>query len=108
MVSGLLAGRVDCISSVVPILLGLVAKKPGADFEMVPDFRGPMVDGKPVINGCGFTFRKADADLIEFFNTNINKQLEAGWQRENLKRFGLGEDGIPTLEMTAEQFCGAT
>jgi polar amino acid transport system substrate-binding protein len=107
MISGLVGGRVDAVTSVGPMLVAMLDKKSDPSIEMVQDFQIPIdANGNPAVSYGGFVFRKGESDLIDMFNGGIADAITSGWRLENLKQYGLGESSLPGQARAAEICAG--
>ena len=82
----------------------LLKQNPDAPFEITDGFV-PKVDGKDQIQAGGFVFRKGETDLVEAFNTELDKLHESGDWLEIVKPFGFTEDNLPPDGVTTAQLC---
>lgn len=85
-------------------LLNAVKENPGAPVEVTPAFT-PVIDGKPQIEVGGFVFRKADADLLNAFNTGLKTLHDNGQWLRIVEPFGFTKDNLPGPEVSTEQLC---
>jgi len=82
----------------------LLKQNPDAPFEITDGFV-PKVEGKDQIQAGGFVFRKGETDLVEAFNTELDKLHESGDWLEIVKPFGFTEDNLPPDGVTTAQLC---
>lgn len=82
----------------------LLKQNPDAPFEITDGFV-PKVDGKDQIQAGGFVFRKGETDLVDAFNTELDKLHESGDWLEIVKPFGFTEDNLPPDGVTTAQLC---
>lgn len=82
----------------------LLKQNPDAPFEITDGFV-PKVDGKDQIQAGGFVFRKGENDLVDAFNTELDKLHESGDWLEIVKPFGFTEDNLPPDGVTTAQLC---
>lgn len=82
----------------------LLKDNSGAPFEVTDGFV-PKVDGKDQIQAGGFVFRKGETDLVEAFNTQLDKLHESGDWLEIVTPFGFTEDNLPPDGVTTAQLC---
>lgn len=85
----------------------LLKQNAGTPFEITDGFV-PKVDGKDQIQAGGFVFRKGEDDLVEAFNTQLDKLHESGEWLDIVKPFGFTEANLPPDGVTTEQLCAGS
>jgi polar amino acid transport system substrate-binding protein len=85
-------------------LKALLKQNPGANFEVTPGFV-PVSDGKKQIQAGGFVFRKADTQLVEAFNKQLEKIHDNGEWLKIVQPFGFTKDNLPPKDLTTKQLC---
>ncbi|RDH75045.1 ectoine/hydroxyectoine ABC transporter substrate-binding protein EhuB [Mycolicibacterium moriokaense] len=85
----------------------MVADNPTAPLQVTDGFV-PVVGGKKQIQAGGFVFRKGDDQLVEQFNTELDKLHQSGQWLTIVKPFGFTEDNLPPEDVTTAQLCEAT
>jgi polar amino acid transport system substrate-binding protein len=73
-------------------------------FEVTDGFV-PVLDGKEQIQAGGFVFRKGETDLVDAFNTELDKLHESGDWLEIVTPFGFTEDNLPPDDVTTAKLC---
>lgn len=84
----------------------MVADNPTAPLEVTEGFV-PVVNGREQIQAGGFVFRKGDDELVEAFNTELEKLHDSGQWLEIVRPFGFTEDNVPPEDLTTQQLCEA-
>lgn len=82
----------------------LLKNNAGAPFEVTAGFV-PLLDGKEQIQAGGFVFRKGETDLVDAFNTELEKLHASGDWLEIVTPFGFTEDNLPPKDLTTAQLC---
>lgn len=82
----------------------LLKNNSGAPFEVTDGFV-PKLDGKDQIQAGGFVFRKGETDLVEAFNTELEKLHESGDWLTIVEPFGFTEDNLPPKDLTTAKLC---
>ncbi|MGB3437275.1 MAG: ectoine/hydroxyectoine ABC transporter substrate-binding protein EhuB [Actinophytocola sp.] len=82
----------------------LLEQNPDAPFEVTDGFV-PEIDGKEQIQAGGFVFRKGEDDLVDAFNTELDKLHESGEWLKIVEPFGFAESNLPPDDVTTEQLC---
>jgi polar amino acid transport system substrate-binding protein len=82
----------------------LLKNNPGVPFEVTDGFV-PVLDGKEQIQAGGFVFRKGETDLVDAFNTELDKLHESGDWLEIVTPFGFTEDNLPPDDVTTAKLC---
>ncbi|TYK47752.1 ectoine/hydroxyectoine ABC transporter substrate-binding protein EhuB [Actinomadura decatromicini] len=101
---GLKAGRIDCIWLTRISLADLLSKHEGQGFEVTEPFV-PVVDGKEQFGAGAFAFRKADADLLNAWNGELDKLKQQNKLLPILQPFGFTQAEMPAAGDTAAKFC---
>ncbi|MFD2250165.1 polar amino acid transport system substrate-binding protein [Pseudochelatococcus lubricantis] len=68
------------------------------DVEQVSPFADPVVNGKPVRNYGGFSFRPEDKELRDAFNEALVAFRKTDAYRQILKTYGLSEESITAAQ----------
>jgi polar amino acid transport system substrate-binding protein len=84
----------------------MVADNPTAPLEVTAGFV-PVVNGQNQIQAGGFVFRKGDDDLVEAFNTELEKLHSSGEWLQIVEPFGFTVDNVPPDDVTTAQLCEA-
>lgn len=82
----------------------LLKNNPGVPFEVTDGFV-PLLEGKEQIQAGGFVFRKGETDLVDAFNTELDKLHESGDWLTIVTPFGFTEDNLPPDGVTTAQLC---
>lgn len=82
----------------------LLKQNADAPFEVTEGFV-PELDGKEQIQAGGFVFRKGETDLVDAFNTELDKLHESGEWLTIVEPFGFAESNLPPDDVTTEQLC---
>jgi polar amino acid transport system substrate-binding protein len=82
----------------------LLKNNPGVPFEVTDGFV-PVLDGKEQIQAGGFVFRKGETDLVDAFNTELDKLHESGDWLQIVTPFGFTEDNLPPDDVTTAKLC---
>lgn len=82
----------------------MVADNPTAPLEVTEGFV-PVVNGEEQIQAGGFVFRKGDDELVQQFNTELEKLHDSGEWLEIVRPFGFTEDNLPPEDLTTEELC---
>jgi polar amino acid transport system substrate-binding protein len=82
----------------------LLKNNAGAPFEVTEGFV-PKLDGKDQIQAGGFVFRKGETDLVEAFNTELEKLHQSGDWLTIVEPFGFTEDNLPPKDLTTAKLC---
>lgn len=82
----------------------LLKNNSGAPFEVTDGFV-PKLKGKDQIQAGGFVFRKGETDLVDAFNTELEKLHESGDWLTIVQPFGFTEDNLPPKDLTTAQLC---
>lgn len=104
MLQAVVQGRVYAAVLTNISLLNAVKQNPDAPVEVTAPFT-PVVGGKPQIEVGGFVFRKADADLLNAFNTGLKTLHDNGQWLRIVQPFGFTQDNLPGPDVTTEQLC---
>jgi len=101
---GLKSGRIDAIWLTRISLADLLSKHEGEGFEVTEAFT-PVIDGKEQFGAGAFAFRKADTDLVNAWNEQLEKLKQENRLLPILQPFGFTEAEMPGPEDTAAKFC---
>ncbi|XRQ02736.1 ectoine/hydroxyectoine ABC transporter substrate-binding protein EhuB [Actinomadura welshii] len=101
---GLKAGRIDAIWLTRISLADLLSKHEGEGFEVTEAFT-PVIDGKEQLGAGAFAFRKADTELVNAWNEQLEKLKSENKLLPILQPFGFTEAEMPSPEDTAAKFC---
>lgn len=101
---GLKAGRIDCIWLTRISLADLLSKHENEGFEVTEPFV-PVIDGKEQFGAGAFAFRKADTDLLNAWNGELDKLKQQSKLLPILQPFGFTQAEMPTANDTAAKFC---
>ncbi|WP_243717479.1 ectoine/hydroxyectoine ABC transporter substrate-binding protein EhuB [Actinomadura sp. KC345] len=101
---GLKAGRIDCIWLTRISLADLLSKHEGEGFEVTEPFT-PVIDGKEQFGAGAFAFRKADTDLLNAWNQQLEKLKQEKKLLPILQPFGFTQAEMPAADDTADKFC---
>lgn len=82
----------------------LLKNNAGAPFEVTDGFV-PKLDGKDQIQAGGFVFRKGETDLVDAFNTELEKLHGSGDWLTIVEPFGFTEDNLPPKDLTTAKLC---
>ncbi|WP_211323271.1 ectoine/hydroxyectoine ABC transporter substrate-binding protein EhuB [Amycolatopsis palatopharyngis] len=104
LLQALLANRAYAGALTDISLKALLEQNPDAALEVTDGFV-PMVDGEEQIQAGGFVFRKGEDEILEAFNTELEKLQSSGRWLEIVKPFGFTEDNLPPDDVTTEQLC---
>ncbi|MFD0959001.1 ectoine/hydroxyectoine ABC transporter substrate-binding protein EhuB [Paenibacillus chungangensis] len=105
-ISALQSDRADAMTMTGPALQSRLDAAGDSNLERVMDFEQPTVDGESVRGYGASAFRKADTELRDAFNAELDKMKESGELLEILQQFGFTEQELPG-DMTAQQLCEA-
>ncbi|MCU6708137.1 ectoine/hydroxyectoine ABC transporter substrate-binding protein EhuB [Paenibacillus sp. J5C_2022] len=105
-ISALQSDRADAMTMTGPALQSRLDASGDSNLERVMDFEQPTVDGASVRGYGASAFRKADTELRDAFNAELDKMKESGELLEILQQFGFTEQELPG-DMTAQQLCEA-
>ena len=98
------AERIDCIWLTRISLADLLSKHEGEGFEVTDPFT-PVIDGQEKFGAGAFAFRKADTDLVNAWNTELDKLKQANKLLPILQPFGFTQAEMPAQDDTAAKFC---
>ncbi|TDB95820.1 ectoine/hydroxyectoine ABC transporter substrate-binding protein EhuB [Actinomadura sp. 7K534] len=98
------AGRIDAIWLTRISLADLLSKHEGEGYEVTEAFT-PVIDGKEQFGAGAFAFRKADTDLVNAWNEQLEKLKQENKLLPVLQPFGFTEAEMPGPEDTAAKFC---
>lgn len=101
---GLKSGRIDAIWLTRISLADLLSKHEGEGFEVTEAFT-PVIDGKEQFGAGAFAFRKADTDLVNAWNEQLEKLKQENRLLPILQPFGFTEAEMPGQDDTAAKFC---
>lgn len=82
----------------------LLKQNPGAAFEVTEGFTLEL-DGEEQIQAGGFVFRKGEDDLVDAFNTELDKLHESGDWLTIVEPFGFTDANLPPDDVTTEKLC---
>lgn len=97
--------RVYCAALTNISLNTLVESHPDAAVEVTEGFN-PVIDGEPVIQCGGFTFRPGSDDFRNRFSERLTELQNSGEWVQIVQPFGFGEDNLPPEGVTTQQLCG--
>lgn len=101
-ISALQSGRADVITMTGPSLQAVLDSAKDSEIERVMDFEQPIIDGESVRGYGAAVFRKADDELREAFNLELQRIKESGELLEILESFGFTEQELPG-DITTEE-----
>jgi len=85
-------------------LKDLLKQNPGVPFEVTEGFV-PVLDGEDQVQAGGFVFRKGEDDLVNAFNTELDKLHESGDWLTIVEPFGFTEANLPPDDVTTDKLC---
>jgi polar amino acid transport system substrate-binding protein len=100
------ANRVDAAALTNISLNDLVKKNPGANVQVTKGFF-PVVDGKETISAGAFVFRTGDNDLVQAYNTELQKLHDSGEWLRITEPFGFTQENVPGPDVTTQRLCSA-
>ena len=98
--------RAYCASLTDRSLNDLVQKNPQAGVEVTEGF-APVVDGQEVVSAGGFVFRQGDTELLQAFNTELQRIQDNGKWVRIVEPFGFTEANLPADDVTTERLCSS-
>ena len=105
--AGLQAGRVDVIYFPDLEVNTLLATANDPSIERVSPFTQILdANGQQSWNYQALGFRKADTDLVNAVNQQIESMLSSGKLLEIIKPFGYSQKELPPADVTAAKACG--
>lgn len=106
MLQALLAQRAYAGALTDISLKALLEQNPDAALEVTEGFV-PVVNGEDQIQAGGFVFRKGEDELVNAFNTELEKLQSSGRWLEIVQPFGFTEANLPPADVTTQQLCSA-
>jgi len=99
------SGRIDAFAATVLTVNDLLRKADDPAIARAEPFHDPVIDGEEQRGYGAFGFRKADTELVEAFNRELDAFLGTEEHLELVRPFGFGESTLPG-DVRASELCG--
>lgn len=104
MLQALQEGQADAGALTDISLHELAEQNPDADMEVTRGFT-PNVQGEDRIQAGGFVFRAGDDDLVDAFDSELDRLHSTGEWLDITEPFGFTRDNLPPQDLSTEDLC---